>query len=96
LYRDVKVILKFKTYTERTILLRDLKFYGYKLENNFAGILKMSNAAKNLYILTTSSSVLHKYFDNSTKSFFDLYPVKILDFSAKPSFLHKIYRRLNK
>jgi len=35
-------------YTERTILLRDLKFGEYRSENNFVGILKiMSDAAKN-------------------------------------------------
>jgi len=37
-------------------------------QNNFVGILKiMSNAAKNFDILATSLSVLHNYFDSSTK-----------------------------
>jgi len=49
----------------------------------------MSNAAKNVDILTTSLSVLHNYFDSSTKLIFliQLYPAKILDLSAKPFFL---------
>jgi len=52
-------------------------------QNNFVGILKiMSNAAKNFDIRATSLSVLHNYFDSSTK-FFYLYPVKILDLSVK-------------
>jgi len=42
----------------------------------------MSNVAKNFDILAFGLSVLHNYFDCSTK-FSDLYPVKILDLSAK-------------
>jgi len=57
-------------YTERTILLKNLKFL-YRFENNFVldhqnnfGILKiMSNAGKNFGILATSLSVPHNYFD---------------------------------
>jgi len=49
-------------------------------QNNFAGILKiMSNAAKNFDILAISLSVLHNYFDSSTKL---SDPAKILDLSA--------------
>jgi len=37
-------------------------------QNNFVGTLKiMSDAAKNFDILATSLSVLHNYFDGSTK-----------------------------
>jgi len=37
-------------------------------QNNFVGTLKtMSNAAKNFDIPGASLSVLHNYFDNSTK-----------------------------
>jgi len=40
-------------------------------QNNFVGPLKiMSNAAKNFDISTTDSSVLHYYFDSSTKLLF--------------------------
>jgi len=40
-------------------------------QNNFVEILKvMSNAAKNFDILATSLSVLHNYFDSSTKLLF--------------------------
>jgi len=59
---------------------------GYRSENNFIGLLKiMSNAAKNFDNLATSLSVLHNYFDSSTK--FSPYPAKILDLSAKVFFL---------
>jgi len=51
----------------------------------------MSNAAKNCDILATGLSVLHNYFDSSTKLLYDLYPAKILDLSAKPFFLCKIF-----
>jgi len=44
----------------------------------------MSNTAKNFDILATGLSVLHNYFDSSTKLlYFDLYPAKILDLLAK-------------
>jgi len=43
----------------------------------------MSNAAKNFDILGTNLSVLHNYFDSSTKL---LYLAKILDLSAKSFF----------
>jgi len=39
----------------------------------------MSNVAKNVDILATSLSVLHNYFDGSTKLFLDLYLTKFLD-----------------
>jgi len=40
-------------------------------QNNFVGTLKIvSNAAKNFDISATGLSVLHNYFDNSTKLFF--------------------------
>jgi len=40
---------------------------GY--ENNFVGKI-MSDVAKNFVILATSLSVLHNYFDSSTKLLF--------------------------
>jgi len=48
----------------------------------------MSNAAKNFDILITNLNVLHNYFDNLklSKLFSDMYPNKILNFSAKPFF----------
>jgi len=53
---------------ERTILLKDLKIILLDYQNNFVGILKiMSNAAKTFDILATSLSVLHNYFNSSTK-----------------------------
>jgi len=43
----------------------------FDYQNNFVETLKiMSNAAKNVDILATSLSVLHKYFDSSTKLLF--------------------------
>jgi len=51
----------------------------------------MSIAAKNFDILTTSLSVLHNYFDSSTKLFSNLYLAKFLDISAKSFFLHELY-----
>jgi len=40
-------------------------------QNNFVGILKIiSNATKNLDVLAASLSVLHNYFNSSTKLFF--------------------------
>jgi len=60
-------------------------------QNNFVGTLKiMSIAAKN-FILTTSLSVLHNYFDSSTKLFSNLYLAKFLGISAKSFFLHEFY-----
>jgi len=51
--------------TDQKIILLDY-------QNNFIrNILKiMSNAAKNFDILATNLSVLHNYFDSSTKLFF--------------------------
>jgi len=48
---------------------------GFKIlphtENNFVGTLKtMSNVGKNFDILATSLSVLHNYFDSSTRLLF--------------------------
>jgi len=73
----------------------DLKIILLDHQNNFVKILKtMGNATKNFDILVTSLSILHfiliikiicRIQQNSTK-FFYLYPVKILDLSAK-SFL---------
>jgi len=61
------------------ILLRDLKFAGYRS----VGILKIiSNAANNFDILATGLSVLHNCFDSLIKLLFGLYPAKILDLSA--------------
>jgi len=41
------------------------------LKNNFVETLKIvSNAAKNVDVLATDLSVLHYYFDSSTKLFF--------------------------
>jgi len=57
-------------YTERTILLRE-NFAGYRSEYNFVGILKiMSNAAKKFDILAAILSILHNYFDSTTKLLF--------------------------
>jgi len=40
-------------------------------QNNYVEILKITNnAAKNFDILVTSLSVLHNYFDSSTKLLF--------------------------
>jgi len=52
----------------------------------------MSNVAKNFDILVASLIVLHNYFDNSTKSFSDLYLAKFLDTSAKSFFSCKCIR----
>jgi len=41
----------------------------------------MDNAAKSFDILATSLSVLHNYFDSSTKLFSDLYLAKFRYFS---------------
>jgi len=42
--------------------------FADKFENNFVETIKiMNNAAKNFDILATSFSVLHNYFDSSTK-----------------------------
>jgi len=47
----------------------------------------MGNTAKSFNILVISLNVLHNYFNNPTNLFSDLYLVKFLDTSAKPSFL---------
>jgi len=54
-------------------------------QNNFVGILKISNTVKNFASLATNLSVLHHYFDKSNL-FSDLYPAN-MDFSVKPFFL---------
>jgi len=52
-------------------ILLDLKIILLDHQNNFVGTLKiMIIAVKNFYILATSLSVLHNYFDNSTKLLF--------------------------
>jgi len=49
----------------------DLKFCWTHTKNNFVGTLKiMNNVAKNFDILATDLSVLHNYFDSSTKLLF--------------------------
>jgi len=54
-------------------------------QNNYVGNSSMmSNAAKNVDILTISLNVLHNYFDSSLKLFSNL--VKFLDTSAKSFF----------
>jgi len=46
-------------------------FAGYRSEYNFVGILKiMSNAAKKFDILAAILSILHNYFDSTTKLLF--------------------------
>jgi len=51
----------------------------------FVGTLKiMNDAAKNFDVLATGLTVLHNYFD--LNYFSDLYPIKILDLSAKLPF----------
>jgi len=60
-------------FVERSKILldTDLKIILLDHQNNFVGTLKiMSNAAKNFDILADSLSVLHHYFDSSTKLFF--------------------------
>jgi len=54
----------------KILLNTDLKIILLDHQNNFVGTLKMSNAAKNVYILATGLSVLHYYFDSSTKLLF--------------------------
>jgi len=83
----IKNIYTKNNFEEFKILLdTDLKIILLDHQNNFLGILKIrSNIAKNSDILATSSSILHKYFDQQNQ-FSDLYPVKILNFSIKPSF----------
>jgi len=49
----------------------DLKIILLDHQNNFVRILKiMNNIAKSFDILAISLSVLHNYFDNSTKLLF--------------------------
>jgi len=60
---------EFKIYFQ--MLNTDLKIILLDHQNNFVGTSKtMSDAAKNCDILATSLSVLHNYFDSSTKLFF--------------------------
>jgi len=55
----------------KILLDTDLKIILLDHQNNFIGTLKiMSNSVKNFDILATSLSVLHNYFDNSTKLLF--------------------------
>jgi len=81
-FRNVQIIVKHThTYTERTILLKDLKFCCIQIwmqkiillghQNNVVGTLKiLSSAAKNFDSLVTSLNFLHNYFDGSTKLLF--------------------------
>jgi len=60
-------------FAERFKILLDIdpKIILMSQQNNFVGILKIiSNTAKNVDIPAISSSVLHNYFDNSTKLLF--------------------------
>jgi len=70
-------------YTERTILLdTDLKIILLDRQNSFVGTLKIiSDAEKNFNTPATALSVLHNYFDSSTKLLFWSDPAKILDLS---------------
>jgi len=52
------------------LLDTDLKIILLEHQNNFVGTSKMSDAANNFDILANSLSVLHNYFDSSTKLFF--------------------------
>jgi len=55
----------------KILLDTDLKIILLEHQNNFVRTLKIiSNAVKNFDILATNSSVLHNYFDSSTKLFF--------------------------
>jgi len=55
----------------KILLDTDLKIILLDHQNNFIGALKIiSNVAKNFDILATSFSILHNYFDNSTKLLF--------------------------
>jgi len=55
----------------KTLLDTDLKIILLSHQNNFVETLKiMSNVAKNFDILATSLSILHNYFDSSTKLIF--------------------------
>jgi len=69
----------------------DLKIILLDHQNNFVRTLKIM--LQNFDILAISLSVLHNYFDSSTNYFFDPYPVKILDLSAKPSFLCAVLKQ---
>jgi len=53
------------------LLDTDLKIILLDHQNNFVGTLKiMNNAAKSFDILAISLSILHNYFDKSTKLLF--------------------------
>jgi len=69
----------------KILLDTDMKIILLDHQNTFVGTLKItSNAAKNFDILATGLSVLHNYFDSSTKLLFlNLYSAKILNLSAK-------------
>jgi len=58
-------------FVEESKILLDLKTILLNHKNNLVGTLKiMSNATKNFDILATGLSVLHNYFDSSTKLLF--------------------------
>jgi len=55
----------------KILLDTDLKIILLGHQNNFVGTSKiMSNISKNFDILATSLSILHNYFDSSTKLVF--------------------------
>jgi len=59
-------------FAERSTILLDINLKIILLDHqNFVGTLKiMSNTAKNFDILAINLSVLHNYFDSSTKLLF--------------------------
>jgi len=56
----------------KILLDTGLKIILLDHQNDFVGTLKTMSNAKNLDIPATSLSVLHNYFDNSTKLLFQL------------------------
>jgi len=85
------VINRSGIFTERTILLKDLKFYWIYLkiillthQNNFIGTSKIMSNAKNFDNLATRAFYI--IILTVQNCFSDLYPAKILNPSAKPFF----------
>jgi len=67
---DISFVHEKNDFAERfkILLNTDLKIILLDCQNNFVGTLKiMSNAAKNFDVLATSLSVVHNYFNSSTK-----------------------------
>jgi len=52
-------------------------------QNNYVGRSNWSQIVASKFL-----SILHNYFDDPTKSFLDLYPVKFFDTSEKLFFLY--------